>query len=660
MWGWGRNNKEEDGASSAINGNNSKGSGIGVFSLSSPRSPVSLTGTNASKKNSSFHHGSKNHLSTVEQSKQRRRSWGGKDRQNVRSNGGAVAGNVPHGSGGNGNEFLSGVTVFEKGSSSMHMAETYSGIEVSLSQDKSLQIGSKSANRAHATRKSESIHNMVTAKSPNHSGVISVQPQLVERQKIYRAQFRSNNFNSREIASSSGDSRRQQGTPLSSSPYCKPVIDPASLFGKPRDHRLPLFDSRVAVSSYDDVLNLLQGYTVKDEIQCLSDELELTESELRAIEKDKSDIERLKLANPGDIIQNSATKSLSMIESRDEQHVRGGVGTGEAPSAIRNTLNNSNFNPELEWDINRILSTKKNLTSNEIIQLQSERGTCLTVSIENSRAFESLLAQCGGKGTTCIPFQVYDTKQRNSTHHFHGSNVVTLRPGNSSIFESYSDSSSAACTIQQIALLRCSTTSQSSDSSFFLSRDTGSSFYYGRIPDRMYRRMKSNSASATSSREQASGYSRVAISEPHRQPYDSRDIQYLSSGPFGSYYCEFRNGECWWGFTSYDDELDAICNEWDVYRIAFGPCLSLEVGDSNSSSPSPSSSYNFKATSWIVIARDGRAAWKNLPARLHNKLSSRLANETFPVDVSLGCGGSYFIRFLDGKLLGEYQPFCSS
>lgn len=654
MWGWGRNYKDDDGNPSTSTGNSGKGTGMGAFVLSSPRSPVSLAGTTASKKNSSFH-GNKNYLSNAEHSKHRRRSWGGKDRQSVRNNGATVTGTILHGSSGNGSEFhMGGVTVLEKGSSTMHLAETYSGIEVSLSQDKSLQFGAKGANHGHSlsnslsmvsTLQSDSLQKPMHAKSPNHAGVISLQPQLVERQKIYRAQFQSTNYNSSAISSSSGNTHRHQGAP---SPYCKPVIDPTSLFGKPREHRLPLFDYKIAMSSYDDVLDLLKGYSVKDEIQCLTDELEQTDNELKAIEKDRSDIERLNLTNSVENIQNSASKKVNMIESRDEQLARGGFGTREIPSTIGNTLNNSATSPEPEWDINRILSTRKNLTANEIVQLQTERGTCLTVSIENSRAFESLLAQCGGKGTTCIPFQVYDTKQRIASYNYHGPNVVTLRPGNNSIFESYADSTSAACNIQQIALLRFSSSNQLSDSSFFLSRDSGGSFYYGRLPDKMYRRMKSNSASTATSNERASGYSRVAISEPQRQPYDPRDIQYLSSGPFGSYYCEFRNGECWWGFTSYDEELDAICNEWDVHIIAFGPCLSLEVGNGNAISPNPSSGHSFKATSWIVIARDGRAAWKNLPARLHNKLASRLANETFPVDVSLGSGGSYFIRFLDG------------
>ncbi|KAL7540624.1 hypothetical protein ACHAXR_010260 [Thalassiosira sp. AJA248-18] len=114
------------------------------------------------------------------------------------------------------------------------------------------------------------------------------------------------------------------------------------------------------------------------------------------------------------------------------------------------------------------------------------------------------------------------------------------------------------------------------------------------------------------------------------------------------YYAEFDNGECWWG-TNKDDVLDKIFTEMDVHRVAFGD-----------------------KSSWCVIGKNGLVRWRNVPQGLHDvlitqdaRVSATAPNTTTaadnsvlgrdhtaaaPCEVSLGIGGTYFIRFLDGRV----------
>ncbi|OEU20662.1 hypothetical protein FRACYDRAFT_267721 [Fragilariopsis cylindrus CCMP1102] len=97
-------------------------------------------------------------------------------------------------------------------------------------------------------------------------------------------------------------------------------------------------------------------------------------------------------------------------------------------------------------------------------------------------------------------------------------------------------------------------------------------------------------------------------------------------------------------------------HSWNVYRVAFGPIESVKHDNHELQIPTAQPSekkHNDKAistNSWIILSHDGRAAWKNLPSRLSNKLEERLANRAAPVEVSLGPGDSYFVRFLDGSI----------
>jgi len=235
------------------------------------------------------------------------------------------------------------------------------------------------------------------------------------------------------------------------------------------------------------------------------------------------------------------------------------------------------------------------LTPIERTALQEKRGVCLTISLHNEPLREIFLSKCG-----CKPSII--TRDRHNK-------VITISP------ETCREGGAAA-TIQHISLVPTA----AHGASFFISRDSGKAFYYSRLPDRLFRRLQSSK---------------------HR---DASDLIYVSAGPLGCYYAEFRSGECWWGVAVDDDDdpqdFDTLCREWDIARVVFGPCCAVEDNEGR----------KYRAVSWIVISQDGRAAWKNLPSRLHQTLEGRMASEAAPAEVSLGYGGSYFVRFLDGTV----------
>ena len=131
-----------------------------------------------------------------------------------------------------------------------------------------------------------------------------------------------------------------------------------------------------------------------------------------------------------------------------------------------------------------------------------------------------------------------------------------------------------------------------------------------------------------------------------------RDFWYLSLGDWDQYFGILRSGETWWGTV--DADLNDILEDWDVHRVAFGPSqatvdirMTSNTTTSNSSSTSTGMVYH---TSWIVVARDGRVAWKNIPADLADLLLRRLATNAGIAEVSLGAESAYFVRFLDGSV----------
>jgi hypothetical protein len=363
--------------------------------------------------------------------------------------------------------------------------------------------------------------------------VISIQEQIRQRQKVYRTQF-SVSF---------------------------PALQPSNSINnvffdnwRPKDHRIPLLGYSLVDVSYQDVMGLLENSQVTDEYSAVQEELKKTEAEISALHKDRNWLET------------SLRKMTHSLQSFSPTKNKGGT---------------------VDWDVRTILGST-DLEDAEQLKLQTVRGNCLTLHMQNPKAKEAFLSKCGNKPLS--------NKRRAP------GDTVTLgldncKPGG------------AGATVRHVSVMSGGTGANAT-SSFFISRDTGKSFTWGRFPPKLFRRMKEN---------------------------DSGDLVYLSTGPQGSYYAEFRSGECWWGSAVDDDDFHSILQAWDVYRVVFGPIIAFEDERGNKK----------MTNSWIILGRDGRAAWKNLPSRLHHQLESRLANQSAPAEVALGSGDSYYVRYLD-------------
>lgn len=232
------------------------------------------------------------------------------------------------------------------------------------------------------------------------------------------------------------------------------------------------------------------------------------------------------------------------------------------------------------------------LSQQEKTHLQELRGLSLTLRLSNEKCREFLLSKCGFKTSFFSQF-VPSTKS---------SSPITLSKENCG-------EECPTADIQHISLL--------SDDSVFVSLDHAKSFHHGQLPERLYRRLQPDQ--------------------------NMNQLLYVTTGPLGCYYAEFRSGKVIWGIasdSSEGDEFATLCRDWSVSRVAFGPVCT--VHDNNGDT--------HKAASWVILSRDGRAAWKNVPSRLHRLLEDRMASQAAPVEVSLGYGDSYFVRFLDGTV----------
>ena len=254
---------------------------------------------------------------------------------------------------------------------------------------------------------------------------------------------------------------------------------------------------------------------------------------------------------------------------------------------------------ERHWDIHEWLAVGECdiISDQERQHLEKRRGTCLTFYLHNRKAREAFMSTCGweqGGRTSYLP----EHKK---------SGIVSLDPSNCK----------AGGAAEKVRHVTIAGGRAHSDNAFFISRDRDKASTWGNLPPRLFQKMK-------------------------RAGFDARhDLVYLSTGPEGCYYAEFRSGDCWWGNALKDDkDFQRIIQNWNVYRVAFGPIVNYSDDDGNT----------WITNSWIIVARDGRAAWKNLPSRLHQKLESRLADWPAPAEISLGSDDSFFVRYLDGTI----------
>lgn len=250
-----------------------------------------------------------------------------------------------------------------------------------------------------------------------------------------------------------------------------------------------------------------------------------------------------------------------------------------------------------QWDIHEWLALGECdfITVQERKQLEQRRGSCLTFHLHCRKSREAFMSTFGWDGgrTSYLP------EHRKSA-------IVSLDPDNCK-------EAGAGEKIRHVAI----SGGRGDDTSFFISRDRDKASTWGYLPEKLFMKMKGAGMDAR------------------------HDLVYLSTGPQRCYYAEFRSGDCWWGSALKDDkDFQRIVQNWDVYRLAFGPIVTYADDDG----------HKWTTNSWIILARDGRAAWKNLPSRLHQKLESRLADWPAPAEVTLGSDGSYFVRFLDGTI----------
>jgi len=501
----------------------------------------------------------------------------------------------------------------QKTSSSKTISDTGSGIEVALSngtpksgrQQPAKDKKGRFITSPNATTPNRNLTaNAINGTSSNSvvsplqmSSVISVENLIAARQKVHKAQFKvvdwtaSESSNEREAALSS-PMRRLEEMQL-------------------RHHRVPLLGKTPAApgstnsnsnneASFDDMLFLLRSHDVIDELTCVREELTRMDSELEALEQDRADIEKY-------------SQSLPAL-------VEGGKSSGPVGNAE-------------DWDSHRLLMKKK-IAPKLRAELQTHRGLSLTVSIHSAPAQEAFLSKCGASSNNKNKHQgrhhPFGKRRSSASSNATNAGFITIRP------ETLREGGATVAALQHVTLLNGESSSKSSQSSsepaasFFMSRDHGKSHHWGHLPDRLFRRLKTT------------------------RNFETGDIVYLATGPAGCYYAEFRSGECWWGSADVEDEdFPTICSEWDVYRVAFGPASTLPTENQQSSQgQSSSQSVNNRkqphlTTSWIILGRDGRVAWKNLPARLHNKLQNRLSSEAAIAEIALGSGGAYFVRFLD-------------
>jgi hypothetical protein len=169
----------------------------------------------------------------------------------------------------------------------------------------------------------------------------------------------------------------------------------------------------------------------------------------------------------------------------------------------------------VDWDARKLLESS-GLGELDRKKLQQQRGNCLTFHLQNAKATEVLLSKCGAN----LP-QAKNNKRKAP------GDTITLGPDNCK-------HGGAGTSMLNLSLIN---NKNGSHSAFFFSRDTGKSQMWGRLPRKLYRRMNGED--------------------------DIGDLTYLSTGPHGCYYAEFRSGECWWGSAVEDHDFHAIiqaCN----------------------------------------------------------------------------------------------------
>jgi len=374
---------------------------------------------------------------------------------------------------------------------------------------------------------------------------------------------------------------------------------------KPKGHRIPLLGITSADAAYSDALHMLKNIPIVDERTAVQQELNLLDTEIFSLQHDRIWLEQG--------LQTTTSSNSGKINR----------GSDSTTSSLMNKENVA-----ITWDTHKLLKDdaikKQPLSVSERNALQKQRGNSMTIHLSNNRTQEIFVSKFGSK----------QHNSRSTCLFKNDASITTIVPNSTSS----SSVDTGTTTLQHVSLISPTSSSSSSrsagNSGLYFSQDAGESANIGQLPNKLSQRFVDEIEMADEGRP------------------GIQDLAYLSTGSCGCYFAKFQSGECWWGSAVEDANFQHIMNAWDVYRVAFGPIKNIELGPSGQQSSKGNNSNNKSAStnSWIILSHDGKAAWKNLPSRLSNKLERGLANSAAPVEVSLGPGDSYFVRFLDGSI----------
>jgi hypothetical protein len=459
--------------------------------------------------------------------------------------------------------------------------ETRSGIEILIGpKESALAVPDRSASPQAGPSWDDSAR-----KAMGDTGVISLLTELTVKSRIHFAQLNVARWPvSSQLLEPEKPSVHEADSSL-------PTTGEADW--KLRRHRVPLFvkksNSGTNTLSSNDVLFLLRAHAVVDEKTSVQEEYQRLSTEIGELEYDRAELEQ------------KCTR-LSPFENVDDNKIRKEADT-----------------PQEEWDLHRVLqntptskvsvpsqtartSLVNPLTQGQREKVEEQRGLHWTIVLQSPAALEAMLVSLGSSVKKAkLANGVWTVSAPDPSQCL----VPSIPPQNCG----HGNASNASANISHISLWKAA----HGEVSFFISRDCMPSTHEGPWPERLMRR----------------------ITEGGVKFQGQQDIAYLTTGPRESYYVALRSGECWWG--SLDPDLDAICTEWNVHRVAFGNSTGLVDAGGQVHLPN----------SWIVVDCDGRVAWKNISSRLHRILEERLADAAGVVEVSFGPGGAYFIRFLD-------------
>jgi hypothetical protein len=591
--------------------------------------------------------------------------------------------------------------------------EVSGGIEISITHDNNIKHNIESHINKNTNHQNSSLSNINVRKDTKD---LLVQQQLYNIAiscKIYRAQYNPNINSNMDNKNKSNQNPRS----LQTTSYTNQKIQN---FQK-RNHRIPLFttttgkdqhSSSFASSnnnnnntalSFDDMVFLLRSYDLvfQGELACIQDEISNLDHEINEISLDRMDITNI-LHEVEDEVENERNQIITHHNNCNNSYSNIPI------ASLIPTLQCKSNDLSRIFDIHQHLLVRPNqqykytnqLSNDQRSVLQNERGLNYTIHVQNknnnnSKMIEALLSKCGSINTTAAnnsgsPASNFFSQILGGTGSYNNESHTT----NDNLIQITTQScreGGAGTTIQHLTLLmnsdedvsRTPMSNSKKNASFIISRDNGKSYFYGSsLPKQLHRRI------IKQHEQQQKMYTKT-----NTNVYNYFDnIIYLSTGQYGTYYVEFRNGEKWWciaenkpyndNTNNSNDEFQNICYELDIHRIAFGPYTTTIVQDQEPfnkridgtlSTPSTATTTSFTnstnsklssslhnnnnnnnekihvSSSWMIISKDGKVAYKNIPTRLHNNLSNRIATDSAPMEVSLGMHGSYFIKFVDGK-----------